>query len=1804
MAFSTAPPGAGRRRREPPPQRELTAANLAQQRTQPFEARMPPVKPKDGERHGLPLGREGAVCALCGNPGHDADVCADRPAPRLRISLDLDDEGEPTGVPSQLAEEPSMSSIPDSPSALFPKPTPEEALEMRRKLEAQEAKRAAMEAEKREKRLRALDELHRDATDQGGPQVHSRFDPYPLSPKRTFAPPPTREEILAAEAAAAEAEAEAKALAEEAKGEANRKPPLPKLDASLEGSEALRGIAGLEMAKRQADEEAAEEAARARRKAEREKVELARAKRAARLAALEAEESGVSSKKDESKSNSKPPEGSGVPASTDDGARVDLEKKPAGSDGGDAKTTSLSDAGRSDSDSSPRFISRAETDPKRRAIALMEAKAARNPLPGGGPSGLASDLRQPVVTEARPVADDDVAVATTVANAVANVVQTGIQPDFKLYEPEGGFQGMLMARKAAEQDAQEARSALAALRQDMASASMALFEERERHAHDLERSNAAARDAMETAAAAKLEREEAVAEMHAMRARCDAELADAKADAEANVEAARLASSSVAEEAKMVKKTLEETRAAAAKEATKSRDVVASLRRQLERAETSARVAADDAARALESTRADLEAARAEIARADARARDATARADAADDRADAAEARAAAAEAAERRLAAVRRKAAEAAGVRAELESRVTAAAAAAAAAGAATTRSDPSMSSGSGGRRRGALSSGPDFAGGAAGGNARVSSVDPALAAARQAALREAAEELERENAAAARARSEAKRVRRKAVEAEASSAASEASAAPAYLRAFRVSARAFFCAGDAFFSSELRAAAEAAGFAASTRPAGADAAPARARAAESFVLVDSESARADEGAKLELEAAVAAGRRVFVAYSERETEAEARERWPPLVNLSDAVFFPHNPETPSMCVETLASATHLGVPDAFLEALSPSTLQALADDPDAPDFVSLRGARALVLRFERARIHAPSRASEVEARSRQSRARVHAALVALLESGSASAELRTIKTHSCAPEDAAAVAAACVRASRRVSVSTLDFGGLAVPVGAIRDAGARSASRASACALDLTAFDAAAAEAPDFGIGECELAALRAALAAADVAVEEVTLPPWVPAEKTRDVLRALGGDVEPRESAVEPLAGEPTETAETATNDRSKTQTRVFVFPTVNGVPPSLDPESDVVDLSNTSFGVPGAVALARALARRSLATPLAMLAVGGAALGAEGGAALAAALRADACVSLRVLSVPNASLGANGVEAVCDALPASLTTLDIGNNGGGDRVAAAAAKAMRRCPALERLGVASCDITAEGACRLAPAIRDHASVKEVQLDGNRIGDRGAAAVAAAVRATSAPFERLRVRDNVNMTSAAAKAFASAMAGSSTLRELDASKAPFGAEGAKALCAGLAATASLEILELSGCRLRAEGAKWLGDAVAKCASLRRLGVSRNSLGDKGVFELTSRGLDCTASLEALDLRHNAIGPEGAKRLKGSLERRCVTVRVLELEGNKLEEEETRALAETARRERARPPPPARRPKPEPVSFPEKTASGRPRATSASRPALRAKALAEAAVAAAAATEATVGDVGRTRPSSRRKPPGKETPISVSPAKQNARRRDQKENEAETNAFAIPPDDSAEPRSAFEDDFEDADADADATDAEPGSDAVFETARDEFRSTADEFRTGDESADGDEKKPAAAVAAERSSVARRMEEDDRSGDEADDALSSPEPSVFIPPTRKPKRSSAAEAAADPRDAPTDPVPEESPAPASPLPSEDPVKTLVDGILKKVARADPDESVAAKNAIDAQAPPKEKKKKSVAWTPDVRGP
>ena len=143
-------PGVGRRRAERSAQlgqrRELTAANLAQQRQQPYQARMPSAsKGAAGRNDGaLPwVGRGlGAVCQLCGMPGHDADVCADRPAPKpVRLSIDVE------ASRTSLEGEPSFSDIPDSPSAMFPKPTAAEIARRVRREKTEEAEEAVKREE-------------------------------------------------------------------------------------------------------------------------------------------------------------------------------------------------------------------------------------------------------------------------------------------------------------------------------------------------------------------------------------------------------------------------------------------------------------------------------------------------------------------------------------------------------------------------------------------------------------------------------------------------------------------------------------------------------------------------------------------------------------------------------------------------------------------------------------------------------------------------------------------------------------------------------------------------------------------------------------------------------------------------------------------------------------------------------------------------------------------------------------------------------------------------------------------------------------------------------------------------------------------------------------------------------------------------------------------------------------------------------------------------------------------------------------------------------------------------------------------------------------------------------------------------------------------------------------------------------------------------------------------------------------------------------------------------------------------------
>ena len=731
MAFSAAPPSGGRRRKEQP-QRELTAANLAQQRSQPFQARMPSANAKDGERQGLPLGRDGAVCALCGNPGHDAEVCADRPAPRLRVSVDADDA---------LVEEPSMSELPDSPSALFPKPSAAEALARRTAAEAEDAARKAKEHEKREAELRALDELHRDVTDGGGPVALNRHDPYPLKPRRTFEPPPTQEEELAARAA------------EEVAAEAAKAPkhkPLPRPDESWEGSDVVRGLAAWESA--MAREKDPEPSAVCETRDPRD-PDATPAPEAVAAALREADAAVAAATV------------RGVPnVSTDGNAAVLTSSDALGTPNPDptsSSASSLSARTHLPPLPTPAPASRPlatvresdepeRTDAEKKALAgeILGERAARHPAPGGpsrgrGFGGKKDPARQPPVGFDAPVADEATFVTNMVTDAVNNIVMTSIQPDAKLYEPEGGFRAVRLALDESRAEAATLRDELAEARAAASSATAERRAERERHAVELAESNDAARRAMDQAARAKTERAETSAKMDAIRVECDARLLAAREDAEATRDAARLASNAVLEENATLREKLEAVETARRSDASKSRQLVASLRRQVDESESRRRVASETAEDARVAADAELAAARAHVRRHAEATKEAERRAEEAEKRATAAEARATEAETSERRLIAMRRRAERAAGVREEEEARATesfgALAASAAASEARRVRANANTSraiantsrlhrqertspASSGGRRVGARAS------------AESTATDPALAAARR--------------------------------------------------------------------------------------------------------------------------------------------------------------------------------------------------------------------------------------------------------------------------------------------------------------------------------------------------------------------------------------------------------------------------------------------------------------------------------------------------------------------------------------------------------------------------------------------------------------------------------------------------------------------------------------------------------------------------------------------------------------------------------------------------------------------------------------------------------------------------------------------------------------------------------------------------------------------------------------------------------------------------------------------------------------------------------------------------------------
>jgi small GTP-binding protein len=200
-----------------------------------------------------------------------------------------------------------------------------------------------------------------------------------------------------------------------------------------------------------------------------------------------------------------------------------------------------------------------------------------------------------------------------------------------------------------------------------------------------------------------------------------------------------------------------------------------------------------------------------------------------------------------------------------------------------------------------------------------------------------------------------------------------------------------------------------------------------------------------------------------------------------------------------------------------------------------------------------------------------------------------------------------------------------------------------------------------------------------------------------------------------------------------------------------------------------------------------------------------------------------------------------VKALAERLAelTQLTSLDLGGNQIGDKGAAALAALTQ----LTTLDLWNNQIGAEGASSLAALTQ----LTSLDLWNNQIGAEGAAALAALTQLTTLDLRNNQIGDEG----------ASSLAALTQLTSLILGFNQIGAEGA----AALAALTQLTSLDLRHNQIGAEGAA----SLAALIQLTYLDLGFNQIGDKGAASLA-----VLIQLTTLDLGGNQIGDKGASSL----------------------------------------------------------------------------------------------------------------------------------------------------------------------------------------------------------------------------------------------------------------------------------------------------------------------------------------------
>jgi Ran GTPase-activating protein (RanGAP) involved in mRNA processing and transport len=272
----------------------------------------------------------------------------------------------------------------------------------------------------------------------------------------------------------------------------------------------------------------------------------------------------------------------------------------------------------------------------------------------------------------------------------------------------------------------------------------------------------------------------------------------------------------------------------------------------------------------------------------------------------------------------------------------------------------------------------------------------------------------------------------------------------------------------------------------------------------------------------------------------------------------------------------------------------------------------------------------------------------------------------------------------------------------------------------------------------------------------------------------------------------------------------------------------------------------------------ALGETVAAVRLAALFASGNEIGDAGAAALVAGGRA---ASLQTLDLASNAIGPAGAAALADALAAgapALLELVLDGNALGEAGGASVAALIEAHGALASVRLARCELGTSALIALAGALAKTTSLRLLDLSEPRTFSRNEETmshIAGGLRA-NASLERLVLRKHAHASDTAVERLADAVLDNATLRELDLSANRLGPPSGATLAKALADGALLTVLQLSACRLADGGAVALADVLARGAcGLRVLDLRSNDIGDAGIAALAAALASPACPLEQL-------------------------------------------------------------------------------------------------------------------------------------------------------------------------------------------------------------------------------------------------------------------------------------------------------------------------------------------------------------